>query len=181
VRKHSFSDSSGLEPIPLVGRIQRTQKDPDIKYYHKLHQMWCNCLLLKEAKRTNRQCFSGTFGDSHLAHSKACCLELEISWRLSMPPCLHSGFNGYIACVLQGPKEDEGPPCLCASKAQMKMRARAHLQSIRSFVKRNLNYITYLGGIVEQIPKVGIWYPILMQNKQVISTIIIGLIGNWVY
>jgi hypothetical protein len=38
----------------------------------------------------------------------------------------------------------------------MKMKAWAHLQSIRSFVKRNLNPTTYLGGIVEQIPKVGI-------------------------
>jgi hypothetical protein len=47
-------------------------------------------------------------------------------------------------------------PRLCAPKAQTKMRAWAHLQSIRSFVKRNLNLITHLGGNVEQIPKVGI-------------------------
>jgi hypothetical protein len=44
---------------------------------------------------------------------------------------------------------------VCAPKAQMKMRAWAHLQSIRSFVKRNLNRIAYLGGIVEQIPQGG--------------------------
>lgn len=58
--------------------------------------------------------------------------------------------------MLQGSKEDEGPHSYVLQKAQMKMRAWAHLQLIRSFVKRNLNPITYLGGNVEQIPKVGI-------------------------
>jgi len=58
--------------------------------------------------------------------------------------------------VLQGSKEDEGPHACVLQKAQMKMRAWGHLQSIRSFVKRNLNPITYLGGNVEQIPKLGI-------------------------
>ncbi len=101
-------------PIQLVGRIQRTQKDPDIKYDYKLHQMWCNCLLLKEPKRTNRQCFSGTFGDSHLA-LKGLCLELDISWRLSKPPCLHPGFNGCIACVLyKAPTKMKAPMLVCS-------------------------------------------------------------------